>query len=402
MASFSYKALDHKGETEKGFLVAKNIDEAQNELKNRKLIPIKLKEYKQRINLSFFSSISNSKLSLISRQLSTLINSGIPVDQALDSVSEQIEPPRIGNKLRQVSLKVKSGYKLSESLEEHPESFDRLFCSLIKAGESSGELGTILEKTSDFLEKRANMSQEITGALVYPLILFTVAIGIISLLLVYVVPDVVSQFSNLDRELPLLTKSLLFLSQVLTNPIFQIFIVLFCLLLYVPLKYFGTQKVKFKFDEILLKIPVVKNFLLDADLSRFTSSLSLLRLGNVSILNALKISSDTISNSYLRSSIIKASSRVGEGESLAKSLGRVNAIPPLVIQMIQNGEKSGKLEDMLSKLSDYLETRFRNSTKIAMNLFEPLVIIILGVFVALIVLAILLPLIQLNTFTTTI
>ena len=402
MASFSYKALDHKGETEKGFLVAENIDEAQNELKNRKLIPIKLKEYKQRINLSFFSSISNSKLSLISRQLSTLINSGIPVDQALDSVSEQIEPPRIGNKLRQVSLKVKSGYKLSESLEEHPESFDRLFCSLIKAGESSGELGTILEKTSDFLEKRANMSQEITGALVYPLILFTVAIGIISLLLVYVVPDVVSQFSNLDRELPLLTKSLLFLSQVLTNPIFQIFIVLFCLLLYVPLKYFGTQKVKFKFDEILLKIPVVKNFLLDADLSRFTSSLSLLRLGNVSILNALKISSDTISNSYLRSSIIKASSRVGEGESLAKSLGRVNAIPPLVIQMIQNGEKSGKLEDMLSKLSDYLETRFRNSTKTAMNLFEPLVIIILGVFVALIVLAILLPLIQLNTFTTTI
>ena len=402
MASFSYKALDHKGETEKGFLVAENINEAQNELKNRKLIPIKLKESKQRINLSFFSSISNSKLSLISRQLSTLINSGIPVDQALDSVSEQIEPPRIGNKLRQVSLKVKSGYKLSESLEEHPESFDRLFCSLIKAGESSGELGIILEKTSDFLEKRANMSQEITGALVYPLILFTVAIGIISLLLVYVVPDVVSQFSNLNRELPLLTKSLLFFSQVMTNPIFYVFIVFFCLLLYITLEYFGTQKVKLKFDEILLKIPVVKNFLLDADLSRFTSSLSLLRLGNVSILNALKISSDTISNSYLRSSIIKASSRVGEGESIAKSLERVNAIPPLVIQMIQNGEKSGKLEDMLSKLSDYLETRFRNSTKIAMNLLEPLVIIILGVFVALIVLAILLPLIQLNTFTTTI
>ena len=402
MASFSYKALDHKGETEKGFLVAENINEAQNELKNRKLIPIKLKESKQRINLSFFSSISNSKLSLISRQLSTLINSGIPVDQALDSVSEQIEPQRIGNKLRQVSLKVKSGYKLSESLEEHPESFDRLFCSLIKAGESSGELGTILEKTSDFLEKRAIMSQEITGALVYPLILFTVAIGIISLLLVYVVPDVVSQFSNLNRELPLLTKSLLFLSQVMTNPIFQVFIVSFCLLTYIPLKYFGIKKIKLKFDEILLKIPVVKNFLLDADLSRFTSSLSLLRLGNVSILNALKISSDTISNSYLRSSIIKASSRVGEGESIAKSLERVNAIPPLVIQMIQNGEKSGKLEDMLSKLSDYLETRFRNSTKIVMNLLEPLVIIILGVFVALIVLAILLPLIQLNTFTTTI
>ena len=143
MASFSYKAIDHNGESEKGFLIAENINEAQNELKNRKLIPVKLQESRQRNNFNFFSSISNSKLSLISRQLSTLINSGIPVDQALDSVSEQIEPQRIGNKLRQVSLKVKSGYKLSESFEQHPESFDRLFCSLIKAGESSGELGII-------------------------------------------------------------------------------------------------------------------------------------------------------------------------------------------------------------------------------------------------------------------
>ena len=143
MASFSYKAMDQKGETEKGFLVAENIDDAQNELKNRKLIPLKLKQSNKRFNFSFFSSIGYSKLSLISRQLSTLVNSGIPVDQALDSVSEQIDSPRIGNKLRQVSLKVKSGYKLSESLEDHPESFDRLYCSLIKAGESSGELSLI-------------------------------------------------------------------------------------------------------------------------------------------------------------------------------------------------------------------------------------------------------------------
>ena len=400
MASFSYKAIDHNGESEKGFLIAENINEAQNELKNRKLIPVKLQESRQRNNFNFFSSISNSKLSLISRQLSTLINSGIPVDQALDSVSEQIEPQRIGNKLRQVSLKVKSGYKLSESFEQHPESFDRLFCSLIKAGESSGELGIILEKTSDFLEKRASISQEITGALVYPLVLFSVAIGIISLLLVYVVPDVVSQFSNLNRELPFLTKSLLFLSQSLSNPFFQISLVSICGLIFVFLKYFGFKKAKFKFDEVLLKVPIIKNFLLDADLSRFTSSLSLLRMGNVSILNALKISSDTISNSFLRHSIIKASSKVGEGESIASSLKKVNSIPPLVIQMIQNGEKSGKLEEMLSKLSDYLENRFKNSTKIAMNLLEPLVIIILGLFVALIVLAILMPLIQLNTFTT--
>ena len=401
MASFTYKAIDHNGETENGYLIAENIDEAQNELKNRKLIPLKLKKSNTRFNFSFFSSISFSKLSLISRQLSTLINSGIPVDQALDSVSNQIEPLRVKNKLKQVSLKVKSGFKFSESLEEHPESFDKLYCSLIKAGESSGELGVILEKTSDFLEKRANMTQEITGALVYPAILFTVALGIISMLLVYVVPDVVSQFSSLNRELPILTRYLINLSEIISSPFFLFSLMISFLSFFIFVRYLGAKKVKTKFDEVLLKIPVIKDFLLDADLSRFTSSLSLLRMGNVSILNALQISSDTISNSYLRSSIKKASNSVKEGESIARSLEKADVVPPLVIQMIQNGENSGKLEEMLSKLSDYLETRFKNSTKIAMNLLEPLVIIILGVFVALIVLAILLPLIQLNTFTTT-
>ena len=401
MASFTYKAIDHNGETENGYLIAENIDEAQNELKNRKLIPLKLKKSNTRFNFSLFSSIGFSKLSLISRQLSTLINSGIPVDQALDSVSNQIEPLRVKNKLKQVSLKVKSGFKFSESLEEHPESFDKLYCSLIKAGESSGELGVILEKTSDFLEKRANITQEITGALVYPAILFTVALGIISMLLVYVVPDVVSQFSSLNRELPILTRYLINLSEIISSPFFLFSLMISFLSFFIFVRYLGAKKVKTKFDEVLLKIPVIKDFLLDADLSRFTSSLSLLRMGNVSILNALQISSDTISNSYLRSSIKKASNSVKEGESIARSLEKADIVPPLVIQMIQNGENSGKLEEMLSKLSDYLETRFKNSTKIAMNLLEPLGIIILGVFVALIVLAILLPLIQLNTFTTT-
>ena len=400
MANFSYKAIDHNGEAENGYLFAETLDEASMELKNRKLIPLKLKKINRRFNLNPFTSIGFSKLSLISRQLSTLVNSGIPVDQALDSVAEQIEPSRVRNKLKQVSLKVKSGFKFSESLEEHPESFDKLYCSLVKAGESSGELGIILEKTSDFLEKRANMTQEITGALVYPIILFSVAIGIISLLLAYVVPDVVSQFNSLDRELPFLTKSLIFLSEIISSPFFLISLVTIPLVTFFLVRRIGIKKVRTIFDKFLLKVPVIKNFLLDADLSRFSSSLSLLRTGNVSIINALEISADTITNSFLKSEIKKSSIGVREGETLASSLQKVSVIPPLAVQMIQNGENSGKLEEMLFKLSEYLETRFKNSVKIAMNLLEPLVIIILGIFVALIVLAILLPLIQLNTITT--
>ena len=396
MPNFSYKAIDNKGEEESGFIISNTIEEAKEELKNRKLIPLKINEAKKYFKFNFFSKISSSKLSLICRQLSVLVNSGIPVDQALDSVSEQIDP-HISSILKQVSLRVKSGYKLSESLEEFPESFDKLFCSLIKAGESSGELGIILEKTSEFLEKKAKMSQEIIGALVYPLILFGVAIGIISLLLIYVVPSVVSQFNNLDQQLPFLTQILLNFSYILSNPFFYLGLIFLIIVFILLIKLYGLEKSKLKFHKFLLSIPILKNFLIDADLSRFASSLSILRTGSVSILKALDISSSTISNDFLRNSISKASSKVGEGESIAKSLETIVQIPPIFIQMISSGEKTGNLEKMLDKLSNYLDTRFQNSTKVAMNLLEPLVIIVLGVFVALIVLAILLPLIQLNT-----
>ena len=220
------------------------------------------------------------------------------------------------------------------------------------------------------------------------------------MLLAYVVPDVVSQFNSLDRELPFLTKSFIFLSEIISSPFFLISLVTIPLVTFFLVRRIGIKKVRTIFDKFLLKVPVIKNFLLDADLSRFSSSLSLLRTGNVSIINALEISADTITNSFLKSEIKKSSIGVREGETLASSLQKVSVIPPLAVQMIQNGENSGKLEEMLFKLSEYLETRFKNSVKIAMNLLEPLVIIILGIFVALIVLAILLPLIQLNTFTT--
>ena len=400
MPNYSYKSIDIEGEVESGFIIADSLDEAKLELKNRKLIPLKIKESKNIFRINFFSNIGSSKLSLISRQLSALVNSGVPIDQALDSVAQQIDP-HTSNVLKQVSLRVKSGFKLSESLEEYPQSFDKLFCTLIKAGESSGELGKILEKTADFLEKKAKMSQEIIGALVYPIILFTVAIGIISLLLTYVVPSVVSQFSTLDQGLPFLTQALLFISNLLSNPFLYIGFIILFFITYLSLRFYGFKKAKLRFHKSLLSIPILKNFLLDADLSRFASSLSILRTGNVSILEALSISSETISNHYLRDSIFKASRKVGEGESISKSLNTIQEIPGIFIQMISSGEKTGNLEPMLEKLSNYLDSRFQNSTKIAMNLLEPLVIIILGLFVSLIVLAILLPLIQLNTLSTT-
>ena len=399
MPNYSYKALDPTGITETGVLIAENLSEAQEELKNRRLIPINLKESKNRFNISLFRKISSSKLSLITRQISTLINGGIPVDQALDSVAKQIDSPLIKGKLSNISNKVKAGFKLSESLEDHPESFDRLYCSLVRAGETSGDLGMFLEKTSDFLERKSKISQDIIGALVYPFILFFIAIVVIVLLLSFVVPEVVSQFSSLNRDLPFITKSLLFLSSVFTSYLFYASIFITGLIGFITIRSIGYELFRSKLDKFFLSVPVLKNSLIDSDLSRFTNSLSILRSSNISIINALEISADTISNSYLRQQVKSTANKVAEGESLASSLEKIQVIPPLVTQMIENGERSGRLEEMLEKVSVYLEDKFQSSTKITMNLLEPLIVVFLGMFVALIVLAILLPLIQLNTLT---
>ena len=399
MPNYSYKALDPNGITETGVLIAENLSEAQEELKNRKLIPINLKESKNRFNISLFRKISSSKLSLITRQLSTLINGGIPVDQALDSVAKQIDSPLIKGKLSNISNKVKAGFKLSESLEDLPESFDRLYCSLVRAGETSGDLGMVLEKTSDFLERKSKISQDIIGALVYPFILFSIAIVVIVLLLSFAVPEVVSQFSSLNRDLPFITKSLLFLSSVFTSYLFYASIFITGLIGFITIRSIGYELFRSKLDKFFLSVPVLKNSLIDSDLSRFTNSLSILRSSNISIINALEISADTISNSYLRQQVKSTANKVAEGESLASSLEKIQVIPPLVTQMIENGERSGRLEEMLEKVSVYLEDKFQSSTKITMNLLEPLIVVFLGMFVALIVLAILLPLIQLNTLT---
>ena len=399
MPNFSYKALDNFGATETGVLIADNLNEAQEELKNRRLIPISVREARNNFNISLFKKISSSKLSLITRQLSTLINGGIPVDQALDSVSKQMDSPFIKGKLLNISNKVKSGFKLSESLEDHPESFDRLYCSLVRAGETSGDLGAVLEKTSDFLERKSKITQDIIGALVYPFVLFSIAIVVIVLLLSFVVPEVVSQFSSLNRDLPFITKALLFLSSVFTSYIFYSVLLLSGIAGFVSIRIIGYEKFKSKLDRFLLSTPIIKNALIDSDLSRFTNSLSILRTSNISIINASEISAETISNSYLRQQIKSITNKVAEGETLAASLSKINAIPALVTQMIENGERSGRLEEMLEKVSTYLENKFQNSTKITMNLLEPLIVVFLGLFVALIVLAILLPLIQLNTLT---
>ena len=400
MPAFNYEALSSDGKKIKGSLIADDINLASQELKSRSLIPIDVKERKASGSfLNFLShKIKSSDLALITRQMSTLINAGIPVDRSLDSVAEQLSDKSSANKLKEISMRVKEGYKFSEALKEFPESFDSLYISLIEAGESSGELGNVMEETADYLEKRATLNQEILGATIYPMVLFATSLVIISLLLIFVVPNVVSQFANSNQQLPFLTMAMLGISNFFTSLWFGLLIVFLALIAFIGIRFIGINKFFLYVDKVLLKLPIINKFIIDSNLSRFTNSLSILRSSNVPIIRSLDISANTVSNRILKKDINFASVEVSEGNSLARSLSKSKYIPSLIIEMISSGEASGELENMLIKVSKYLQDRFNHSTKITLNLLEPAVIIFMGGFVSLIVLAILLPLIQLNTF----
>ncbi len=400
MPAFNYEALSSDGKKIKGSLIADDINLASQELKSRSLIPIDVKE--RRASGSFLSFLSHkiksNDLALITRQMSTLINAGIPVDRSLDSVAEQLSDKSSANKLKEISMRVKEGYKFSEALKEFPESFDSLYVSLIEAGESSGELGNVMEETADYLEKRATLNQEILGATIYPMVLFATSLVIISLLLIFVVPNVVSQFANSNQQLPFLTIAMLGISNFFTSLWFGLLIIFLASIAFIGIRFIGINKFFLYVDKVLLKLPIINKFIIDSNLSRFTNSLSILRSSNVPIIRSLDISANTVSNRILKKDINFASVEVSEGNSLARSLSKSKYIPSLIIEMISSGEASGELENMLIKVSKYLQDRFNHSTKITLNLLEPAVIIFMGGFVSLIVLAILLPLIQLNTF----
>jgi len=397
MAAYTYVAINLNGVKEKGVISADNPEIARRELRNRKLTPVKVKKASNSLFSSFFpKKISLKNLVLFTRQMHALLLGGVALDRALKVIGEQSLNATLNEQSLTLSSRIKEGFSFTEALKEMPQSFDSLYISLISAGERAGDMTGILEKTAQYLERRLKIQQEITGALVYPAVLVFMAVAIVSLMLIFVVPSVVSQFENLNQELPLLTIWLIGLSSLLSSPVLWITMFIFIISIII-IKILGIFKFKPLLDKYLLKIPVLKGFLINADLSRFTSSLSILRNNDIPIIQALNIATNTVTNSFLRSLMVNSLNDVSEGSSIAICLHKIPYIQPLVVQLIDSGERSGELEDMLTKAAEYLDLEFKQSTKLVMSLLEPLVVVVMGIIVAGIVVAVLLPLIQMNS-----
>ena len=397
MAAFDYVAINPNGKKEKGVIAAESLEIARRELRNRKLAPVKVSEVnRENILYKLFQrKISLKKLVVFTRQLSALIGGGVTLDKALRVIGDQSSNSQLKEHAFTLASRVEEGFSFTEALKEFPQSFDRLYISLVSAGERSGDMVGILDKTASYLERKSKIQQDITGALIYPAVLISFAFIIVALMLIFVVPNVVNQFTNLDQELPLLTKWLIGVSNFISGPALWITLT-FAMSLLLAFRFFGAKKTHTTMDRFLIRIPLLKGFLINSNLARFTSSLSILRNNDIPIVEALNISTTTVSNSHLRRNLEKSLRKVSEGDSLAKSLSSVPQIPPLVTQMVDSGERSGELEKMLAKSAEFLDLEFQQSTKLAMNLLEPMVVVIMGSIVAGIVVAVLLPLIQMN------
>lgn len=404
MAAFEYKALDKSGKNKKGIIEADTAKQVRQQLREQGMVPLEVtqaaqKEQQQAGFSLFKGSISASDLALITRQLATLIGSGLTIESSLLAVAEQCEKARLKRTLMAIRSKVVEGYSLAEGMQEFPHIFDNLFRAMVAAGEKSGHLDQVLERLADYTEKRQAAKSQLTQALLYPSVLTVFAIGIVTFLLTSVLPKIVSQVTGSGRELPGSTQFLLSISDFIIN--YGLIAAIGGLSLAVFFQRM-LKKPSFKLavDKRLLHLPIVGKMSMAINTARFARTLSILTSSAVPILEGMRISAQVLANSFIQKNIHIAADSVREGASLKNALQQTKTFPPMMLHMIGSGEKSGELQQMLARCADGQELELDNTIKISLGLLNPLIVAVMAGMVVFIVMAIIEPIMQMNTIAT--
>lgn len=402
MPAYEYKALDNKGKQQKGVVEADTPKHARSQLRELKLMPLEItavaeKEAKQKSKgvALFKRGISVAELALITRQISTLVAAGLPIEEALKAVGQQCEKDRLASMVMAVRSRVVEGYTFADSLAEFPHIFDDLYRAMVASGEKSGYLDVVLNRLADYTERRQQLKNKMMQAMIYPVVLTVVAIGVISILLAAVVPQVVGQFQHMGQELPWTTELLISSSDfirayglLVLGGIIGFFVLAKRLL--------RNDKYRMKYDTWLLYLPVVSKVSKSLNTARFARTLSILTASSVPLLDAMRIASDVLVNVKVKQAVEEATARVREGTGLGTALGNTKLFPPMMLYMIASGEKSGELENMLERAADTQDREFESNVNIALGVFEPVLVVSMAVIVLFIVLAILQPILELN------
>jgi len=397
--AFDYIALDLKGKRQKGTIMSSSPRDARDALRSRQLVILKIVQAKskdQSISNFIKLRVKHKNLTQVTRQLSILIDASTPVEEALKITALQFKNNIVKTILLSVRSQVMEGLKLSDALKSHPTTFSRLYIAMVASGETSGRLASVLGRLADDLEKAQKIKQKIRGATAYPTVLSVVAFIIVVILMVAVVPKVVQQFDSFGQDLPTLTKVVIGLSEWMQRWGLFLLIITFTFFL-ILLRLFKKISFRLRWDRMLLSLPVISKMTKDMNAARFARTMSGLVDSGTPILTALEVSSHTLQNSVMQKAVIDASLKVREGLTINNALRDANVFPQIVVQMISGGEVSGDLSGMLAKSAEYLEEEFSSSIDIFLSLLEPLIIILLAGVILLIIGAIFMPILQLNT-----
>ncbi|MFH7327107.1 type II secretion system inner membrane protein GspF [Desulfurivibrio sp. C05AmB] len=400
MGAFEYSAVDSAGKTRKGVLEGDTPRQVRQQLREKGLMPLAVKPVAEErgrptVRRLFGGRIQAGDLAVVTRQLATLVRSGIVFEEALGAVADQAEKPRLKSVLMAVRSRILEGYAVDQALAEFPRAFPELYRATLAAGEQAGYLDVVLERLADYTEARQQLQQKVFLALLYPVLLTLVAFTVIAALLVYVVPQVVEVFEHIGQSLPPLTRLLIATSDFLQHYGFMLLLGLLVLLVLSRLM-LKREKIRLRVHRRLLRLPFVGRFNRTLDAARFARSFSILIASGVPILEGLKISSRVVSNLAVREALDRVRSKVREGASIHQSMQAEGCFPPLTIHLIASGEASSNLEQMLDRAAQTQERESETVIAAAMGLFEPLMIVVMGGIILTIVLAILLPIFELN------
>ncbi|MEE9346882.1 MAG: type II secretion system inner membrane protein GspF [Robiginitomaculum sp.] len=398
METFDYAAIDAGGKRMNGSLTAQSARDARDILRGRKLTLVSLNAAKAKAKSKGFSArkASHKDLTQATRQLAILIDASTPIEQALKVIALQFEKFAMRQVLLDVRSKVLEGAKLSQGLRAHPKTFSNLYIAMVASGETSGRVSAVLERLATDLEASQKMRRKILAAVIYPIVLTVVALSVVIILMVLVVPKVVAQFDTFGQELPGLTKAVIAISKWLQN---YGFIAAILTAVLAGLIAFALRRpaIKYKWHGFVLKIPVIGRVSRNLNAARFARTIAGLIDSGTPSLIAMETARHTLRNVVMNGAVAAAALKVREGAAMSTALKQTDVFPPLVTQMVTGGEASGDIGLMFGKSADYLEEEFESATSVFLSLLEPLIIILLAGIVLMIIAAIFLPILRLNT-----
>ncbi|MCH7821863.1 MAG: type II secretion system inner membrane protein GspF [Proteobacteria bacterium] len=400
MGAFEFVAIDQAGKESKGLIEGDTPKQVRQILRDRHLLPVQVtevaqKEARRQSTFSLRRGISTADLAILTRQLASLSEAGLPLEEALLAVAQQNEQPRTKSILLGVRSRVMEGHTLADGFGEFPQAFPELYRATVAAGEQSGHLDIVLDRLADYTEARQELRQRITNAMVYPIVLVIMSVAIISFMLATVVPRIVGVFENASGELPALTRGMIATSDFLRDHWLALVVAAGSIIygLWWLLQKTGPRQ---KYHRFLLAMPIAGKLTRGINTARFTRTFSILAGSGVPILEALKIAAEVIENLPMRDAVIEATLRVREGAAISKSLAASKLFPPMMIHLIASGETGGKLEEMLTRTANYQEREVDGLIATLLGILQPLLIVLMGAIVMTIVLAILLPIFEMN------